>query len=109
MIDWYFVYSLVVSTVGVLAGYYIGRQDGHAEGIKKGSHAISDVNKALDELVLSLQEDKKKEDGDKEEYKWNDEELLKELARDIGHVEPMTIAPGTVTGVEMPMVGIEAA
>jgi hypothetical protein len=60
MLDWYFVYTAASTVLIGIIAYLMGKADGHAEGIKKGSRAISSVNKTLDELVLSLSEETKK-------------------------------------------------
>ena len=52
----YFVLSALTTVMVAVAAYYIGRMDGYEEGLKKGSRAISNVNRNLDELILSLSE-----------------------------------------------------
>lgn len=101
----YFIYSAATTVLVSVIAYLIGKAEGHAEGIKKGSRAISNVNKTLDEMLLAIQEDRKAEGGDGfplgamgdsgPEYKWNDEELLKgDLAKEAPCGDPKPISPG---------------
>jgi hypothetical protein len=61
----YFIYSAATTVLVSVIAYLIGKAEGHAEGIKKGSRAISNVNKTLDELLMNIADERKAE---KDEY-----------------------------------------
>lgn len=67
----YFIYSALTTGLVAVGAYFIGRNDGHEEGLKKGSRAISNVNKTLDELVLSLEANKDDVEGPVKYGEWH--------------------------------------
>jgi hypothetical protein len=59
--DAYFLYSIATTILVGLLTYVLGRSDGYHDGLKHGEKAISDVNKALDEMLLGIADEKKTE------------------------------------------------
>lgn len=59
--DAYFIYSIASTVLIAVIAYLLGKSDGHAEGIKKGSRAISNVNKTLDELLMNIADERKED------------------------------------------------